>query len=67
MFFNTTLRGANAFGFLKTVGKQEHPYEFLAEEPDGNHLRLWIDGGDTQHVVVLNADGSWELRTGIEI
>lgn len=32
-----------------------------------NDLRVWVDGFETTHSVVLNRDGTWCLTTHVEV
>lgn len=61
------LRGLEAYKFLSVIVSNEHPYEFRACSPAGNVLRLWIDGCETAHHIVLCEDNTWKVKTVVQI
>ena len=52
---------------LKVIARSEDPTHFVFRGESHLLLDAYIDGCDTQYQLALSQDGSWHMRTVVEV
>ena len=57
----------SSLNLIRTIACSEEPVDFVFKGDSYLLLTAYIDGCETQYQLVLSQDGSWCMRTALEV
>ena len=62
-----TLNAPSSVKLLTAISKLEEPVDLFFANYSSSVLKVYVDGEETRHELVLNNDCTWRMRTCTEV
>lgn len=66
-FVTLDMNAQSSTALIDALAGSDEPVSFVFKDDNGLTLVAYVDGAETPHQLVLYRDGSWRMRTCLEV